>query len=366
MNGLDSRRRSWALPLAGLAVAVVAAPVLIHFGPFVWSSTPADPVPAQAADQKPAVVCQGHVDIEDGVTALNPVQSGRVVTVPVREGEQVKAGAVLLRLDDRQAVLLVRQAEGELKAARARLDQARRLPEQHRADLAAQEAAVEAARQHLAAAGHEFQRTRRLQKDGLAGPDEVAVMEARVKELEATVRVEEEKRARLRAVDPAAQVALAKAEVDARQARLEEARHALAERAVCAPADGEVLRVLVAVGDVVGPQPGAPALWFCPDRPRVVRVEVPQEFADCVAVGQAALIQDDTRLVEVGRGQVARLSGWFTRRRSVLQEPAVRNDVRTLECIVRLEPGRLPLRLGQRVRVLIGTAAGGGQDGARP
>jgi hypothetical protein len=30
------------------------------------------------------------------------------------------------------------------------------------------------------------------------------------------------------------------------------------------------------------------------------------------------------------------------------------NDVRTLECLVVLEPGQPPLRIGQRVRVLIG------------
>jgi multidrug resistance efflux pump len=357
MNPLKGRRRYWRPALAGFALVVVLALVLIHFGPVVWSSTRAEPG-SKTADETPAVVCQGHVDVEEGVAALNPEQAGRVVALPVREGQQVQAGTVLLRLDDRQAALLVRQAEGELKAARARLEQTRTLPEQHRADLAAQDAAVEAARQRLAAAEHKLRQTRRLQNSGRAAAEEAGAAAAFVKELEAAVRAEEEKRLRLRTVDPAAQVALAEAEVDARQARLEEARQALAQRVVTAPADGEVVRVLAAVGDVVGPQAGSPALWFCPDRPRVVRAEVPQEFADRVALGQAVVIQDDTQLVEVGRGQVARLSDWFTRRRSVLQEPAERNDVRTLECIVRLDPAGPRLRLGQRVRVLIGQAAG--------
>jgi len=286
MNEKSLRRRPWWLVLV-LAVGVIAAPVLIHFGPVVWSSAPADTSAEARPAGRAALVCLGHVDVEDGVTALNPMQPGRVVEVAVREGQTVKAGAVLIRLDDQQARLVVRQAEGELKVARARLAQALKLPQQHQAE----------------------------------------------------------------------QVILAEAEVDARQARLEEARHALAERVVCAPAEGEVLRLLVAVGDVAGPQGRQAALLFCPRRPRIIRAEVPQEFADRVRVSQAVLIQDDARLVEVGRGHVARLSDWFTQRRSVLQELAIRNDVRTLECIIRIEPSGMPLRIGLRVRVVIAVLA---------
>jgi len=31
------------------------------------------------------------------------------------------------------------------------------------------------------------------------------------------------------------------------------------------------------------------------------------------------------------------------------------NDVRTMECIVELAPGQAPLRIGQRVRVMLGS-----------
>jgi multidrug resistance efflux pump len=353
MNESEPRRRGWGWILI-VAAAILAAPVLIHFGPVVWSSAPADNGPDTVSVGKAVIVCQGHVDVEEGVTALNPVQAGRVVAIPVHEGQHVKAGAVLVRLDDQQARLVVRQAEGDLKAAQARLAQARKQPEQHRADLVAQQAASEAARYRLAGARQSLLRTRRLLKDGLVGTEEAAVAEDLVKELEAAVQAEEGKHTRLQTVDPAEPIALAEADVDARQARLEEARHALSERNIFAPADGEVLRLLVAVGDVAGPQGRQAAVLFCPEQPRIVRAEVPQEFADRVAVGQVVRIQDDARLTEVGRGQVVRLSNWFTQRRSVLQEPAVRNDVRTLECLVRIDAGGPALRIGQRVRVLIG------------
>jgi multidrug resistance efflux pump len=345
--------RRWGLVLL-LAVALTAAPLLIHFGPVVWSSPAAEVAPETRPVARATLVCLGHVDLEDGITALNPVQSGRVVEVAVREGQTVKAGAMLVRLDDQQARLVERQAEGELKAARARLAQARKLPEQHQAELAAQQAALEAARYRLAAARQTLQRTHKLQKDGMVGSEEAGAAEDLVKELDQVLRAEQGKLARLQTLNPSDQVTLAEAEVEARQARLEEATHALAERILTAPTDGEVLRLLIAVGDVAGPQSKQAALLFCPNRPRIIRAEVPQEFADRVRAGQAVTIQDDARLVEIARGEVARVSDWFTQRRSVLQEPAVRNDVRTLECIIRIAPGRSPLRIGQRVRVVVG------------
>jgi multidrug resistance efflux pump len=155
---------------------------------------------------------------------------------------------------------------------------------------------------------------------------------------------------KLELVVPQDQVIAAEAEVEAKRAQRDEAREALTECAVRAPCAGEVLRVLVGPGDVAGSQP---ALLFCPDRPRIVRAEVPQEFAGSVKAGQAALLEDDSRPGETWKGKVVRVSGWLTQRRSVLQEPAQRNDIRTLECIVEPEANGRPLRIGQRMRVVL-------------
>ena len=44
MNENPARRRSWWLKIV-LAVLVIAAPMVIHFRPVVWSSTPEDTAP---------------------------------------------------------------------------------------------------------------------------------------------------------------------------------------------------------------------------------------------------------------------------------------------------------------------------------
>jgi predicted acyl esterase len=92
---------------------------------------------------------------------------------------------------------------------------------------------------------------------------------------------------------------------------------------------------------------------FAADEPRVIRAEVEQEFAAGVAVGRKVQVQDDVDARVVFAGTVQRVSDWFLQRRTVFQEPTRYNDARTVECVIALEPEHPPLRIGQRVRVLI-------------
>jgi hypothetical protein len=79
---------------------------------------------------------------------------------------------------------------------------------------------------------------------------------------------------------------------------------------------------------------------------------VDQEFVGRVAVGQRAEVRDDAVPAGPSRtGRVARVAEWFAHRRTILPDTPAFQDVRTLECIVHLDPGQPPLRVGQRVRV---------------
>jgi len=85
-----------------------------------------------------------------------------------------------------------------------------------------------------------------------------------------------------------------------------------------------------------------------------VRAEIEQEFAGRVHPGQSVILQDESGGKESWRGKVLRVSNWYTQRRS--QSEGLRiggSDVRTLECIIVLEPGNIPFRLGQRVRAIL-------------
>src|SRR5579871_2761405 len=99
MNRSASSRRSWwLLLLVLLAISTPAAGFL-----FTYSSRAALDKP-QTGTQNPqaeeGIVCFGQVDLIHGVTALYPLQAGRVKEVLAEEGQAVSEGAVLLRLED--------------------------------------------------------------------------------------------------------------------------------------------------------------------------------------------------------------------------------------------------------------------------
>ena len=200
---------------------------------------------------EPALVCFGYVDGPSGVTTLAPLVAGRVTRVEVQENEPVKAGSVLIRLDDRLAQFRLGQVEASLAAAREQLTQARKLPQQQQIKRAEQRAVIEAVQHRIQGARTVLARKRRQAEKEVLGPTEVDAAESLVHELEAQYQVETGKLRELELIDPDAGVRQAQAEVDAKEAQLNEARTAAEEYVLKAPADGTVLRVLVGRGDVV-------------------------------------------------------------------------------------------------------------------
>src|SRR5262245_26156780 len=151
----------------------------------------------------PRLVCIGYVDVEGGPVRLSPAQPGRIVEVLVREGDVVKAGAVLLRLDDESARHAVKRAEAALQAARAHADHARELVRQHPRRAAARQAATEAAERRVAAAEHVLAQKQELRRSSLVGDAEVSIAREQLKELRASARAAREQQAETELTDPA-------------------------------------------------------------------------------------------------------------------------------------------------------------------
>jgi len=277
-----------------------------------------------------------------------------VAEVLVEENQPVKTGTVLLRLEDTAARLRVQEAQADLETARVQLVEARKRPQQHQSRLAQMRAGIEAMNNRLAAAQRVRDGKAELYGRELIKKTDLDVSNDQVKEVEALLQAERDKLEELKGLDPASDICRAEEEVKARQARLQQAQEALKECGLRAPTDGTVLRVLVGRGDMLGAVAKQAAILFCPAGPRFIRAEVEQEFASRVRIGQLASIRDDSNEPTVWQGRVISLSDWYTQRRSVLQEPLQMNDVRTLECLISLDPAQAPLRIGQRVRVLIG------------
>lgn len=316
-----------------------------------------DPEPAAAlakdprAGQSVKVVGFGHVDVEEGIAPLSVAAVGRIAEILVQEGEVVKAGQPLVRLESESASAQLEKADAAVAEALVRLAQAQRAPENHRILVARQKEAIAADRARLEGQSRQVERLAKLRENDAIPAENFLSARDKLEELEAALRADELSLEQLNLDDPAEPIELAQTALAAAKAQRVMAADELARRTLTAPTDGVVLRVLASKGQAVGPNSLSPALWFCPDRPRIVRCEIDQEFADRVAVGMAADLFDDRHAGVSWTGKVIRCADWIAARRSLLDEPFQKNDVRTLECIVGLDEGQAVPRIGQRLRV---------------
>jgi multidrug resistance efflux pump len=227
----------------------------------------------------------------------------------------------------------------------------------HKNKIAQQKEAVEASRLRLSGARHKLARGKELVDMNFMSKEDYAAAEDQVKELEAADRAEQKKLKALETIDEKFDVLQAEAQVAAKKAQRDAAEFALKETVLRAPDDGIVLRVNVGAGDVLGPTPREAAVLFCPNRKRVIRVNVEQEFASYVKVGHAAEVRDpnDIEPSHAWKGKVVRVADIFMKARTLLPEPIsfLAQDNPTLEAQVVLDPGQPPLRIGQNVRVII-------------
>lgn len=274
-----SRPRAWRKRLVvGLLAASVAS-----LG--AWRLLRPQPVAVERARVAPLVrtlVFTGRVSTESRVE-VGSTLTGRVVEVTLREGAQVRAGQLLARLDDSEALAAVRQAEAAVRVARSRIG----LQSQLARPTA--EAALAQADATLRAAQAEFDRTRRLVERGFLSA-------ARLDEARRVVDVA---RAQL---DSASAQAGANAprgpETEQARLRLEEAlaaaqlaRARLAQTRIVAPADGLVLVRSVEPGQVV--QPGRVLFSMSISAPVQLVAQVDEKFLAQLAIGQQAAVVAD-------------------------------------------------------------------------
>jgi HlyD family secretion protein len=295
----------------------------------------------------------GFVDLEDGIRSLNPTVPGRVAEVLVKPGETVSAGVVLLRMEDTLARKQVAEAQQALSAAQAQLAEGRSLPEEHRLSLQQAEAAIKTVESQRNMAQQELKRKQDLARHDFSNARDLAIAQEQVTAAEAAVRAKEFELSRLKLKDPQSAVRLLEIAVARAELALEKAKTALAEYVVTSPCAGTVLELRVGVGDTIGGLAREAAVVFCPDAPRIIRAEVEQAFAALVAEGQEAHIEDDTHAAGVWTGRVKRVADLFTQQRPLMQGTLQFADVRTMSCVIELDPNQSKLRLGQRVRVTI-------------
>jgi multidrug resistance efflux pump len=345
------------MPRVGAVVAIVLllAPIL---GVAWWLSRPTRGVETGVSLAELDVVCLGRVDGLKPVANLEPLLPGRVMELYVTEGQVVKAGDKLLKLDDSSLKLKEDEAREAVAGADVEVKLAQQEQKLYPRRKMIQEAAVTTASERAEASRGLYLERKAAKTFGTVTAAELISAETETKQLEHLVQIEKAKLEELVQSDPGLRVRATETKKTMAEISLEQAKKAVRDCLLTAPADGVILRVQTSVGESVTPGNPSPAIVFRPHGPLVVRAELEQEYLGRVKPGMKAVICDDVQPDSpVWNGTVERLGNWIARKRSLIMDPGEVNDVRTVECVVTLTGKTDGLLVGQRMRVRIGKSA---------
>jgi HlyD family secretion protein len=276
------------------------------------------------------VTANGEVRPRNFVNMTSEVP-GRVIEIYVKEGDWVKAGTPLLRIDPTQISSEAEGSQANLQAARAevqnaqvQVDAARNNVLNVQASLAAAKYELERTKADLAFAEEEFRRREQLLEQGVISRAEydrarasyrgaqalVEAQQQRVQQLEAQLRD-----AQIRVRQAQAQLQSARARVAQIQANYKSALDRLAKTVQKAPIDGVIANLPVRVGQYVLASFSTTPLLTIADMSEInVEVQVDETDIARVRVGQKARIRVDAlgdqelqgEVSEVGRAALVR------------------------------------------------------------
>jgi len=302
------------------------------------AGTPARIDPPAAPPQNPfiaAVAGLGEVEPSSELVAVATELSGVVSAVLVRAGQAVAAGDRLFTLDDRSYQALLAQAEAELAQARASLQEARA---NRAAALAERERAGADAARFATLVRQDFAASRQRYETALA---DARKAEAQVSLADARIAAAEAQAGR-------ALAATARAQVD------------LDRTVIRAPIAGQVLRVNIRAGEFAQAGPlEQPLVAMGVVEPLHVRLAVDEADAWRLAgdaSARAFLRGDGSRSAPV---TFVRIEPQARAKRFLSNAPGERTDTRVIEVLYRLEPGALPVQVGQMLDVFVAAAPRG-------
>lgn len=244
-------------------------------------SWPVEALPVSLGEHVPLLPLFGEVVAPEMVDLVAPV-AARVAARPVRDGQRVSQGELLVALDEDELLSPLRQAKAEVADLEAQLENERIRHENNRRVLTQE-------RDILASANRQLERSRSLAGRNLASQADVDAARDAVARAQLNVSARDSAIAEFPSRLASLEARLARAQVIQ-----ENAQRDLERGRIHAPFDGRVTRVQVAPGDEVAAQ--ASLLSLYPVGELEMRARIPQRFQ---AELESALAEG-TSLIAVG------------------------------------------------------------------
>ncbi len=227
--------------------------------------------------------------LEAPTVDISPKVPGRVLQVLVRDGDRVKAGDLLIKLDLGETTIAVEAARAGVESAQSRardLEQGNRLP-----DIRAAEAQVTDRVAAVDLAKRELERQQFLLSRKVGTERDVDRAKTELDRAQAALKVAQNQLEIAKEGFRKYQTQQAREDVTRAQAQLRESQSLAGESELRAPGDAIVLHRLVEPGQLLGA--GTPALTLAFTTRLYVRTFIPETKLGLVRQGQTAEVEVD-------------------------------------------------------------------------
>ncbi|MEQ8236486.1 MAG: HlyD family efflux transporter periplasmic adaptor subunit [Syntrophomonadaceae bacterium] len=303
--------------------ALIAAALIIAY---LWLR--AERVTGQqvvSEDYTPSLLLSGEVIAETQIT-LSSLISGTVVQSPVRAGDQVKAGQVILQLDDRQAVVARDAAAMAVETARANLRLASTLSKEN-ASAASIEAELTAEKARL-----QYERMQSLYQNGAISQQELETAQQ-----SQAISAENARAARLLLEsyqNGGVNLEILQSQLKQRQSDLEARELSVLQHRITAPADGIILENLAHEGEMV--LPGTSLAVLAAGQQIRIRIQPDQRYSQLVSENNLALVWIPYEAAEKWEARVV-----YTEPAGNAEQGSIKAELALSQEVPELYPGRL-------------------------
>lgn len=318
------------------AIAIAGSLALTRLGSQESTSAPK----AAARPAEWSATASGRIEPLRGEIRLSAPAPGRIVEIAVAVNDRVKAGDLLIRLDDEDARARVIAAEAEALVRKRERDAETQGVARFAMDRRQAEDNFANAERVLAAARFELERVLKARRAGSSSITEETVQVERGNVATALERLELERAALKRASNVAGLPLPTRVEAGLTAARAE---LALAEAAfdrtrIRAPSDGTVLQIGPRVGETASASPEQVLVVLGDLSQLRVRAELEERDVSRVRVGQPVIVRSDAFPGRDFTGKVATIAKTLAPAKMTQRGVRRPNDADTLEVLVDLDP----------------------------
>lgn len=270
------------------------------------------------------VVGIGKVEPENAIVGLATSTGGIVSAVLKKEGDRVRSGEILVKLDDDKEVLKVEQSMAQVRSQEAQVAV-------EKSNIMEAEAKLKNKQKQLAASGNLLAKGAESGQsyDDLA--TDVAGLEAGLARASANLRLSQSR--------------LEELKVQLRQSEKE-----AANKNLCAPGDGVVLNMKIRPGEAVSQL--SEYAEFAPDGKKIVRAEVDESFASKLSAGQQVDIRFAGTEKVLAKGRIVNLSPYLSKKSLFSVKASDQEDRMVREVKIALE-GDTDLIINEKVECII-------------